>query len=211
MIMIMARAACVSGLVGVAAVALGKIADPSLAGLVSESPTVLVGEAIAVFPTLTSPVGVLLVALVIAASVTRAVRRQSWQRTSAAALGTFIAAAATGTAISIPASFVVPQAVAIVRTSETFRGTPHRYVPVFFGTAFVCDVSGVQRRGEYLLFLKGRWPLQNLSWYDWSIWRVEGKQAQNLRREWTSKAPLPVSLFRNAVVSSSVPQVPLAH
>jgi hypothetical protein len=165
-----------------------------------------------VLPTITSP----LLLLVLCLGLTVLIARSMWRRLSHAgavllSLAIFLTSAFLAIAVSIPASFYVPQAVAVIRVSETLRGTPHRVVPVFFGTAFVCDSSGISRSGEYLIFLRGRWPFHELSWFDWSIWTRHEATVQTLRREWLHAPPLELSIFRQAVNAKQVEETELGR
>jgi hypothetical protein len=87
--------------------------------------------------------------------------------------------------------------------TETLRGSPHRLVPVWYGTAFVDDVSTIQWSREYLLFLSGRYPIHKLSWFDWSAWRIEQGRAQAIRREWLKRPPIEMATFRNGLNSQA--------
>jgi hypothetical protein len=180
--------------------AFARIDDPSSRDLLCASPNVVIGQAIAIVPTPTSPWVVVFVSIILSLIVVRYVPRR--RRPLVKALtGVVCLAVSTvgGILLAAPASFFLPQAIAVVRVTDNVNGTSHHFVPVAFGTAFVCDLSTIRPEREYLLFLRGEWPFQRLSWYDWSVWQISAGNAQNERREWRGMPPLPLTLFRNAV------------
>lgn len=83
--------------------------------------------------------------------------------------------------------------VASVSVSSAIKGAPSASsIAVYYDNGFICDITHLTVGQEYLLFLKTLRSGYTTSWYDWSVWIIEGDYAQTERRVWHGNAPIAI-------------------
>lgn len=178
----------------------GKIRDPGFEELCKSSQAIVVVHVKATLPAPFSVPGAVVASILLAVGVFCWSRRAT-TRLRAVLLACIIAvlSAAIGTAVvaSLPRAH---RSVALAEVQKTLKGSTAAYIPIFYHTNFVCDVTELKSGNDYVLFLDSHCYFgYRMSWYDWSAWQITAEGVQTVRRSWDGERHVPLESFFDEV------------